>query len=370
MAVFTADDHRYMAHALRLAARGLYGTRPNPRVGCLLVRENRIVGEGWHERAGGPHAELVALRQAGAQAAGAICYVTLEPCCHHGRTPPCTDPLIAAGIARVVAAMADPNSRVGGNGLKQLAGAGITAQSGLLAAESEALNVGFCQRMRIGRPWVRAKVAMSLDGRIAMATGESRWITSEAARRDVQKWRAQSGAIMTGVGTVLADDPGLCVRDPELLKQIPDQPLRVIVDSRLRIPPTARLLAEPGAKLVVTATGNASRAACIEESNAEVLAFPGESGRVDLAATLRSLGSRGINEMLVEAGPTLTGALLAERLVDELICYIAPKLLGDAAQGMARLPGLQRLADAVQLDIKDVCPIGPDLRLLARPSYP
>ncbi len=367
--LFTADDYRFMAHALRLAARGIYGTQPNPRVGCVLVRDHSIVGEGWHERAGGAHAEVSALAQAGERARGAVCYVSLEPCCHHGRTPPCTEALIAAGVARVVAAMADPNPKVAGAGLNELLAAGISASSGLLAREAEALNAGFCRRMRSGGPWVRAKVATSLDGRTAMASGESRWITAEPARHDVQKWRAQSGAIVTGIGTVLADDPSLTVRDATLMAKIQDQPLRVILDSRLRLPPAARVLTGSGAVLVVAAADDDALSAPLEDRGAQVTCIANSSGQVDLTGLLAQLGRREINEVLVEAGPVLTGALLSAGLVDELICYVAPKLLGENAQGMVRLPGLERLAHAARFDIFDVRAFGPDLRIMARPRY-
>lgn len=358
---YTADDHRHMARALQLAARGLNSTRPNPRVGCVIVKDGEVIAEGWHERAGEPHAETLALRAAGARARGASCYVTLEPCCHHGRTPPCSEALVKAGVGRVVAAMTDPNPRVGGDGLRQLQAAGVEAGAGLLAGEAEALNVGFCQRMRRGRPWVRAKVGMSLDGRVAMADGESRWITGEAARADVQRWRARSCAVVTGVSTVLADDPALTVRAQPYLAELPGQPLRVVFDSALRTPRRSRVLSGPGAALVITAVSDR----CLD--GAESVCCPGANGRIDLQAAMRELGHRELNEALVEAGPTLTGALLQAGLVDELICYVAPRLMGDAAQPLARLPGLNRLADAIGLDAVDVRQIGQDLRVIMRP---
>lgn len=350
-----------MARALQLAARGLNTTRPNPRVGCVIVRDGEVIGEGWHERAGAPHAETLALRAAGAGARGASCYVTLEPCCHHGRTPPCIGALLEAGVGRVVAAMTDPNPRVGGEGLRQLQAAGVAVGTGLLAGEAEALNEGFCQRMRKGRPWVRAKVGMSLDGRVAMADGESRWITGEAARADVQRWRARSCAVITGVNTVMADDPALTVRTQPYLAELPGQPLRVVFDSAVRTPRSARVLSGPGAALVITAVSDR----CLDR--AELVCCPGADGRIDLHAAMLELGRRELNEVLVEAGPTLTGALLQADLVDELICYVAPRLMGDAALPLARLPGLNRLADAIRLDAADVRQIGQDWRVIMRP---
>jgi diaminohydroxyphosphoribosylaminopyrimidine deaminase/5-amino-6-(5-phosphoribosylamino)uracil reductase len=358
---YSADDHRHMARALQLAARGLNSTRPNPRVGCVVVKDGAVVGEGWHERAGEPHAEILAVQAAGARARGACCYVTLEPCCHHGRTPPCSEALLSAGVGRVVAAMTDPNPRVRGDGLRQLQASGVEVGSGLLAAEAEALNAGFCQRMRHGRPWVRAKVGMSLDGRVAMANGESRWITGEAARADVQRWRARSCAVATGVNTVIADDPALTVRAPQLLEALPGQPLRVVFDSALRIPKSARVLSGPGAALVLTAVADRS---C---DGAETASCPAADGRVDLQAAMLELGRRELNEVLVEAGPVLTGAMLQAGLVDELICYVAPTLMGDAAQPLARLPGMNRLADSIRLDTVDVRQIGGDWRAIMRP---
>jgi diaminohydroxyphosphoribosylaminopyrimidine deaminase/5-amino-6-(5-phosphoribosylamino)uracil reductase len=358
---YSADDHRHMARALQLAARGLNSTRPNPRVGCVIVKDGVVVGEGWHERAGEPHAETVAVRAAGTRARGACCYVTLEPCCHHGRTPPCSEALLSAGVGRVVAAMRDPNPRVCGEGLRQLQAAGVEVGSGLLAAEAEALNVGFCQRMRKGRPWVRAKVGMSLDGRVAMANGESRWITGEAARADVQRWRARSCAVATGVNTVIADDPALTVRVPQLLPEPIGQPLRVVFDSALRTPRGARVLSGPGAALVITAVAGRS---C---DGAETVSCSAVDGHVDLHAAMLELGRREVNEVLVEAGPTLTGALLRAGLVDELLCYVAPTLMGDAAQPLAHLPGLDRLEDAIRLDPLDFRQIGSDWRVIMRP---
>jgi diaminohydroxyphosphoribosylaminopyrimidine deaminase/5-amino-6-(5-phosphoribosylamino)uracil reductase len=365
--MFTPDDHQYMARALRLAARGLYTTDPNPRVGCVLVREGQVVGEGWHQRAGEAHAEINALREAGERAAGATAYVTLEPCCHHGRTPPCSQALIAAGVIRVIAAMQDPNPRVAGNGLAELRAAGVDTASGLLATEAEQLNPGFVMRMQHGRPWVRCKLAMSLDGRTAMENGESRWITGAAARRDVHRLRARSSAIMTGIGTVLADDPSLTVR----LEEDGDvpflQPLRVIIDSRLRIPPAAKLLGLPGETLILTGAADARKEALLARPGVSVDTLPlNADSRLDLRAVLHHLGGTGINELHVEAGAILCGALLADRLVDELVIYMAPHLMGDAARGLFALPGLQHMAQRIDLSILDIRAVGRDLRITAR----
>ena len=360
----SGDDAWYMARALRLAERGLLTTAPNPRVGCVLVNAGTVVGEGWHERAGGPHAEINALQQAGPQAAGATAYVTLEPCCHQGRTPPCTDALIAAGVARVVAAMEDPNPQVSGMGLAALRNAGIDAAAGLLVADAERLNAGFVMRMRQDRPWVRCKLAMSLDGRTAMASGESRWITGDAARRDVHQLRARSDAIMTGIGTVLADDPSLTVR-LDVIDDSYRQPLRVILDSQLRTPPDAKLLDLPGETLIVTGAVDADNEAHLTRSNVSVVTLPMQDGRLDLSAVLKYLGTRQINEVHLEAGATICGALLQAGLVDELVIYMAPHLMGDAARGLFALPGLERMAQRIRLSINDVRAVGDDWRISA-----
>lgn len=362
MSAFTAADHAYMARAIQLAARGLETTRPNPRVGCVLVRDGQLVGEGWHEVAGGPHAEVVALRAAGPQARGATAYVTLEPCSHHGRTPPCADALLEAGVARVVAAMEDPNPRVSGNGLARLREAGVDVASGLLAAQAEALNPGFVKRMRQGLPYVRVKSAMSLDGRTAMASGESKWITSPGARQDVQHLRARSCAIVTGVGTVLADDPAMTVR----LEGRTRQPLRVVVDAQLRTPPQARIL-QGGAVLATLARGDHEALAA---AGASLLPVPAKDGRVDLEALLRALAAREVNEVLVEAGAMLAGAFVAAGLVDELVIYLAPKLMGHGARGLFELPGLTTMAQSIPLAISDIRAVGPDWRVTARVTSP
>lgn len=355
-------DARAMALALQLAERGVNTTDPNPRVGCVIIKDGQRVGEGWHERAGEPHAEVYALRQAGGAARGATAYVTLEPCCHHGRTPPCTDALIGAGVARVVAAMRDPNPQVAGQGLDALRRAGIEVEVGLMEEQAAALNPGFIRRMRGGRPYVRVKLAASLDGRSAMASGESKWITAEPARIDVHRLRARSSVILTGIGTVLADDPALTVR----MIAAERQPWRVIVDSKLNLPVTARVLAGPGLTLVVTASEDSDRAERLRLAGAEVLHLPGLNGEVNLAALMTHLGGRSANEILVEAGATLCGALLAERLVDELIIYFAPHLMGAQARGMFAIPGLDRMQDRMSLEVQDVRAVGGDWRVVAK----
>ncbi len=370
---FDAADHRWMAQALRLARAGLYTARPNPRVGCVLVRDGRPVGEGAHLRAGGAHAEIHALQAAGIAARGATAYVSLEPCAHHGRTPPCADALVAAGVARVVAAHVDPDPRVAGQGLARLAEAGIATASGLLAAAAEALNRGFVKRMRTGRPWVTVKLAQSLDGRTALDSGESRWITSAEARRDVHRLRARSCAILTGLGTLQADDPALTVRLesgdlPSHFDTERDAPLRVLLDPGLQASPRARLFAAPGRVLVCSAVDRPPAAAALAATGAEVLRLPGEPSGLDLAAVLDELGRREVNEVLVEAGATLAGALVAAGLVDELRLYVAPTLLGDAARPLLRLPALAAMTERYDLELVDVRRVGCDLRLTARPA--
>jgi len=361
MSVLTAADSQWMARALQLAERGLYSTSPNPRVGCVLVKDGAMLAEGWHERAGEPHAEVHALRAAGDRARGATAYVTLEPCSHHGRTPPCADALVKAGVARVVVAAQDPNPLVAGQGLDKLRAAGIEAECGLMEAQARQLNIGFFARMARGMPWVRSKIAASLDGRTALNNGESKWITGEAARHDVQHWRARSCAVLTGIGTVLADDPQLNVRDIPTSRQ----PLRAVVDSALRLSADARLLRQPGV-VVYTATTDVGRIGPLERAGAEVRALPDGKGQVDLHAVLRDLGSRGCNEVLTEAGRTLNGALLRGGLTDELVLYFAPQLLGDTARGMARMGELISLDQRTDLEWADVRHVGKDLRVLAR----
>lgn len=358
---FTAADHAHMARTLTLAERGLFTTTPNPRVGCTLVRDGRVVGEGWHERAGSPHAEIHALRMAGDAARGATAYVSLEPCSHHGRTPPCADALVEAGVARVVAAMEDPNPRVAGRGLRRLAEAGVAVASGLLAAEARELNIGFVSRMTRGRPWLRLKVAASLDGRTALANGKSQWITGAAARRDGHAWRARACAVLTGIGTVRDDDPRLTVREVPTDRQ----PLRILVDSRLELPPDARLL-DGGPLLVVGAVADAGRRAALEARGAEVLLLPNADGKVDLPALMTELGRRELNEVHVEAGVKLNGSLVREGCVDEYLIYLAPMLIGDTGAGMFALPELAGLDAARRLKIHDLRRVGDDLRFLAR----
>jgi diaminohydroxyphosphoribosylaminopyrimidine deaminase/5-amino-6-(5-phosphoribosylamino)uracil reductase len=359
------DDRRHMARALELARQGLYTTHPNPRVGCVVVRDGQVVGEGWHRRAGEPHAEIHALAAAGDRARGATAYITLEPCCHHGRTPPCSEALIAAGVKRVVVAMQDPNPQVAGGGLAALRASGIETAYGLLEAEARALNRGFISRMTRGRPWVRIKAGMSLDGRIAAANGESRWITGEAAREDVHRLRAEAGAVISGIGTVLADDPSLNVRLPGEW----DPPLRVVLDTQLRMPELARMLGLPGRTLVLTAEAEDSSAwKALTRSGAELHRLPAVNGQLDLAAVLALLGRLQVNELLVEAGPTLSGALLQAGLTDELVLYFSPCLLGDHARGLVHLPGLNTLAQRLPLQIDEVRAIGQDWRIMARPA--
>ncbi len=353
-----------MARALELARRGLYTTDPNPRVGCVVVRDGQVVGEGWHERAGGPHAEVRALEAAGEGARGADVYVTLEPCNHHGRTPPCSEALVRAGVGRVVAACADPNPLGGDGGRARLEAAGIPVEMGVLAREAEALNPGFFARLRRGRPWLRLKLAASLDGRTAMASGESQWITGPAAREDVQRWRARSSAVMTGAGTVLADDPRLTAR----LEGLTRQPLRVVIDGHLSVPETARLFESEAPLLVITASEDAGAAERLRARGAEVLCLPAGGGGVDLEAALQHLAQREVNEVLVEAGATLAGSLLDAGLVDELIFYYAPCLLGHQARPMFHLPALARLEDRVALEVDEVRAVGGDWRVRARPA--
>lgn len=364
-----ATDRAFMARAIRLAWRGLETTDPNPRVGCVLVRDGEVVGEGWHERAGGPHAEAAALAMAGDRARGATAYVSLEPCCHQGRTPPCTGALIQAGVARVVFGARDPNPRVDGGGERALRSAGITVEGGLLATEAEALNPGFVSRMVRGRPLVRLKVAATLDGRTALPDGRSRWITGEAARQDVQRWRARSSAVLTGIGTVLADDPRLNVRGTP--RSYPDrairQPLRVVADSVLRTPPGAALFKAPGPVLVVGAADDEGRRSALEQAGARVERV-GAGVRVDVAALLRRLAELEVNELWVEAGPTLNGALLEAGLVDELIIYLAPRVLGDQARGMFRLPPPAEVAGGPTFVLVESRAVGADLRLTYRPA--
>ena len=358
---FSAVDHGMMARALQLAEHGLWTTTPNPRVGCVLARDGEIVGEGWHAKAGKPHAEVNALRAAGDRAFGATAYVTLEPCSHHGRTPPCAEALIEAGVSRVVAAMTDPNPLVAGKGLAVLQAAGIVMASGLLESEARELNIGFVSRMTRGRPWLRLKAAASLDGKTALNNGVSQWITGPDARRDGQRWRARACAILTGIGTVRDDDPQLNVRDIETTRQ----PLRVVVDSRLETPVSARIL-QGGPVLIAGAIENAEKMALLRSTGAEVLILPNAAGKVELKDLLDELGRRGINEVHAEAGFKLNGSLLREGLVDEVLLYLAPCLVGHAASGLFNLPELTSLDGKRPLQIRDLRQIGEDIRLIAR----
>lgn len=361
------QDEIYMARALKLAQRGRFTTHPNPSVGCVIVNQGDIVGEGFHLRAGEPHAEVHALRMAGERARGATAYVTLEPCSHHGRTPPCCEALIAAGVSRVVTAMQDPNPQVAGRGLYRLQQEGIAVSHGLMMAEAEALNKGFLKRMRTGFPYVQLKLAASLDGHTAMASGESQWITSPQARRDVQRLRAQSHAILTSSATVLADNPKLTVRRSELNDDVnavyPEenlrQPVRIVVDSQNRVTPTHALVQQPGETWFARTRADERR---WPESVRELI-VPEHKGRADLVTLMMLLGKQQINSIWVEAGASLAGALLQAGLVDELVVYLAPKLLGADARGLCILPGLEALADAPSFKFNEIRQVGPDLCL-------
>lgn len=356
-----------MTLALRLAEQGLCTTQPNPRVGCVIVKNNQIIGQGAHLKAGGPHAEVFALRDAGANAVDADAYVTLEPCNHHGRTPPCVDALIAAKVRRVVVAMQDPNPLVAGNGVKRLQAHGILVEVGLMQQEAEALNAGFISRMTRGLPYVRSKIAASLDGRTALNNGKSLWITGEPARLDVQRWRAQSCAIVTGIGTVLADNPSMNVR----LAAATRQPRRVIVDSRLQIPVDCKLLEAETMRhspvMIAYAADIHNKAATLSATGAQLLHVPDNHGQVDLRALLVHLARHDVNEVLLEAGQGLNGAFLHANLIDEFIFYYAPKLMGTDAKGMFAIPELTEMRLATDLHILDVRQIGQDIRLRAKP---
>lgn len=363
-------DAAHMAEALALAERGRYTAAPNPRVGCVIVRDGRIVGRGWHMRAGEPHAEIYALQEAGTAARGATAFVTLEPCSHFGRTAPCTAGLIEAGVARVVSAMEDPNPLVSGRGFAQLRAAGVAVTNGVGEAQARALNAGFVRRMTLGRPAVMVKLAASLDGRTALASGESKWLTSPAAREDVHRLRAGAGAIVTGSGTVLADDPALTVRLPAARLQDPAgrqldwrQPLRVVLDARARCAPAARVFTGPGPAWWVT--GAAATPA--GPPGVRQLTLPAPTGGIELAALLQALGEAEINDVLVEAGPVLAGALLQAGLVDTLVLYLAPHLIGDTGRGLFTLPGIERMDQRVPLQIEQIRAVGPDWRIVARP---
>lgn len=357
----STHDIEWMTRALRVAARGLYTTTPNPRVGCVIVKNGQCVGEGAHLKAGEPHAEVHALRAAGAQAQGATAYVTLEPCSHFGRTPPCADALVRAGIGRVVVAMQDPNPLVAGQGIARLQAQGIAVTVGICEAQAQALNPGFIQRMTLQRPYVRLKVAASLDGRTALSNGVSQWITSADARKDVHHWRAQSCAIITGIGSILQDDSSLTVRDVDT----PRQPLRVIVDSHLHIPLEAKVLAE-GHALIAYAEADRAKLASLQQMGVRTLHAPNQQGQVDLPMLIQALGALPCNEVLVEAGATLNGAFLQSGLVDELLLYFAPKLMGSTAHGMFDLPALSHMSEVHDLQMTDIRVFGQDIRVRAR----
>ena len=355
-----------MTLALRLAEQGLYTTQPNPRVGCVIVKDHQVIGRGAHLKAGEPHAEVYALREAGAEARGADAYVTLEPCNHHGRTPPCVDALIEAGVKRVVVAMQDPNPLVAGAGIKRLQAQGIEVATGLMEKEAKALNPGFISKMTRGMPYVRSKIAASLDGRTALQNGKSQWITREAARQDVQHWRAQAGAIITGVGTVLMDNPAMNVR----LENVTRQPLRIIIDSQLRTPFNCNMLStiEQAAVLIVYATDPQQHHKALAALGTELLCLPDEQGRVDLKALLKHLAAMDVNDIFLEAGHGLNGAFLHAHLIDELILYYAPKLMGAEAKGMFAIPGLTDMQQAIDLQIIDIRQFGQDIRVRAKPA--
>ncbi len=359
---FSAEDHKFMSRALHLAKKGFYTTAPNPNVGCVLVKDGEVVGEGWHEKAGEAHAEINALKQAGAKAEGATAYVTLEPCCHQGKTPPCTDALIKAKVKHVIAAMIDPHAKVAGKGLKHLESAGIFIEQGLLEEQAKELNPGFIKRMQKRLPYVRCKLAMSLDGRTAMASGESKWITSAAAREDVQRLRAKSGAILTGVGTVLADDPSMTVRLDDVNIQ---QPMRIVVDTNLSMPADAKMLKEPGQTVLMTCSGDEYAAQALKDAGADVHMMPYCNTSVDLKSVLQQLSDMHINDVLLETGATLSGAMLQAGLIDELIIYMAPVLMGNDARGLFALPGMEAMQDKIELEIIDQRVVGQDVRITA-----
>ncbi len=362
MQEFSPTDCAHMARALELAERGQFSAQPNPMVGCVIVDGDDVVGEGWHELAGAEHAEINALRAAGARASGASVYVTLEPCAHHGKTPPCAEALIDAGVGRVVAAMQDPHEKVAGRGLEMLSDAGIEIELGLMQAAAEALNAGFVSRVTRSRPFVRVKVAASIDGATAMKNGESQWITGPGARADVQRLRARSGAVMTGIGTVLEDDPSLNVRSEDIDTR-GLQPLRVVLDSRLRMPASARMLTLPGSTLVCCTAGQDDNK--LARAGAEVSVYRADGERVDVAAVLQDLARREVNDVLVEAGPGLSGYLLENDLVDELVIYQAPHIMGSDTRRMFETPGWTALADRRGLEIRDVSRVGDDTRITA-----
>lgn len=362
----TADHGEHMRRAIELAGRGLYTADPNPRVGCVLVNAGERVGEGWHVMAGGPHAERVALAAAGAAARGATAYVTLEPCNHTGRTGPCSDALIAAGVARVVCASRDPNPRVSGGGIDALRAAGIEVETGALETEARALNPGYWMRALRGRPLMRSKLAVSLDGRTALGNGVSQWLTGEAARADVHHWRARSSAVLTGIGTLLADNPSLDARLADSSVAV-RQPSRIVLDTQLRTPLSAKTLSLPGERLIFTIASDPDKVAALAASGVKVERVDGNR-ECDLQAVARRLGELEFNEIWIEAGPRLNGALISAGLIDELVIYIAPMLLGNAARGMFDLGEFTALEHCPRLVLEEVVPVGADLRVIARPA--
>lgn len=370
---FSSFDHQCMAVALKLAAKGLFSPHPNPRVGCVITRGQNILGRGRHEYAGGEHAEIAALRDAREDVKGTTAYITLEPCSHHGRTPPCTEALLSAGVSRIVVASADPNPQVNGQGLKELRNAGLAVETGLMAGEAEVLNPGFFMRMRKGRPWVRVKTAISMDGRTALGNGDSKWISSEVSRRDVQKWRARSSAVLTGIGTVLADNPAMTVR-PDNSRHGQDgqapgrQPLRVIADSRWRTPVGSAILADP-ATVIIAGTRDVAVPPELEATGAQCISLPAIAGRTDLVALLRRLAEMELNEIQVEAGGRLCGSLLKDRLVDELLIYQAPHLLGAGGPGPFTSTPLESMDQRTHLKLLETRRFGNDWRFRLVPEY-
>ncbi|HSN18915.1 MAG TPA: bifunctional diaminohydroxyphosphoribosylaminopyrimidine deaminase/5-amino-6-(5-phosphoribosylamino)uracil reductase RibD [Gammaproteobacteria bacterium] len=365
MSDFNAEDSRHMSEALRLAELGLYTTDPNPRVGAVVVKDGRIVGRGFHKRAGEAHAEVLALEEAGEAARGATLYLTLEPCAHQGKTPPCADAVAKSGVARVVAAMTDPNPQVSGKGFDKLKAAGIRVDEGLMGAQARALNPGFISRMTRGRPWVRSKLAASLDGRTALTNGQSKWISSDASREDVHRWRARSSAVLTGIGTLLADDPTFTVRLPGEWRQ----PKKVIVDTNLSTPLDANVFKlNPDLVFIATGVDDPEEHEALNAIGANIQVFPERRGFMDLKAILETLAELECNEVLMEAGAGMNGALLEAGLVDELILYMCPSLLGDKARGMFSLPEISSMEERRGLDIVDARMFGPDLRLILRPK--
>ncbi|WP_025131619.1 bifunctional diaminohydroxyphosphoribosylaminopyrimidine deaminase/5-amino-6-(5-phosphoribosylamino)uracil reductase RibD [Pseudomonas sp. PH1b] len=364
MSYFSELDFQHMQHALLLAERGSHSTWPNPRVGCVIAHGSQVVGEGWHRQAGGPHAEVFALRQAGSLARGATAYVTMEPCSHIGRTGACHQALIDSGVSSVVVAHQDPFKQVNGQGISHLRNAGIEVRVGLLESAAQELNRGFLSTVRRQRPWVQLKMGMSLDGRTALDNGRSKWITSDRARADVQYWRARSSAILTGSGTVLADDPQLTVRQLSSAQALP--PVRVILDSQGRVPPTARVFDGQAPSLHVVHRDSPLASA----DNPQVLGLPADEQGLDLQQLMLDLSQRGLHDLMVEAGPTLAGSLLQAQLVDELLLYVAPRLLGDLARPLVHLPLFERLEQTLDFSLYDVSQLGPDLRLRLRPAQP